>query len=238
MRAEISRRNHILSALSATDFELLGPLEYLDLPVRFRLSDAHKEIDSVYFLETGIASTTTQVRREVPIEVGITGREGVVNLPLLIGSDRSPSDTFMQVGGTGHRIRSEMLRSAMRQSESLTTLLLRSVHVFLVQVSSTVLANGRATISERLARWLLMARDRVDGERIRLTHEFLATMLGVHRPGVTVAMRDFERRGLLRRGRGEITMLDREGLETEANGYYGVAEAECHRIFSNPVASV
>ena len=231
MRPENSKRNSILSVLSAADIELLGPLEGVDLPVRFRLSDAHQKIGSVYFLETGIASTTTQVRHEVPIEVGITGREGVVNLPFLIGSDRSPSDTFMQVGGTGHRMQPETLRSAMRQSESLTAVLMKSVHVFLVQVSSTVLANGRATISERLARWLLMARDRVDGENIGLTHEFLATMLGVHRPGVTVAIRDFERRGLIRGGRGEVTLLDRGALEAAANGYYGVAEAEFQRLF-------
>jgi CRP-like cAMP-binding protein len=224
-------RNVILSALSEADFDLLGPFEGLNLPVRFRLSDAHKEIGSVYFLEAGIASTTTQVRREVPIEVGITGREGVVNLPFLIGSDRSPHDTYMQIAGTGYRIPSGTLRSAMRQSETLTKVLMQSVHVFLVQVASTVLANGRATIAERLARWLLMARDRLDGDEVALTHEFLATMLGVHRPGVTVAIRDFERRGLIWGGRGEITLLNREGLETEANGYYGGAEAEFQRVF-------
>jgi CRP-like cAMP-binding protein len=210
-------------------------MERLELPVRFRLSDAHKRIDSVYFLDAGIASTTTQVRHGVPIEVGITGREGVANLPFLIGSDRSPSDTYMQVGGSGQRIRTEKLRIAMRQSESLTAVLMQSVHVFLVQVSSTVLANGRATISQRLARWLLMAGDRVDGERIALTHEFLATMLGVYRPTVTVAIRDFEQRGLIRGGRGEVTMLDKQGLETLAGGYYGAAEAEFERLFGKDV---
>jgi CRP-like cAMP-binding protein len=94
-----------------------------------------------------------------------------------------------------------------------------------------VLATGRATIAERLARWLLLARDRPAGDDVAQTHEFLATMLGVHRPGVTVAIRDFERRGLIWGGRGEITLLNREGLETEANGYYGGAEAEFQRVF-------
>ena len=94
-----------------------------------------------------------------------------------------------------------------------------------------MLANGRATISERLARWLLMARDRVDEDAIGLTHEFLAIMLGVQRPGVTVALRDFERRGLVLGARALITILDREGLETAANGYYGSAESEFQRLF-------
>ena len=101
----------------------------------------------------------------------------------------------------------------------------------MVQTASTVLANGRATISERLARWLLMALDRVDGNEVALTHEFLATMLGVRRPGVTVAIREFERKGHIAGGRGQITVLDRPGLEIAANGYYGVAEAEYLRLF-------
>jgi CRP-like cAMP-binding protein len=231
MQPDASRRNSILSALSAEDVDLLGPMETVDLPLRFQLSQAHRKIDRVYFLESGIASTTMQVRHEVPVEIGVTGREGVVNLPFLIGSDMAPSDTYMQIGGRGRRVASETLRRAMRRSESLTLALTRSAHVFLVQISSTVLSSSRATIPERLARWLLMAHDRVDGDVIRLTHDLLATMLGVQRPGVTAAMRDFERRGLVLGGRGEIRLLDREALETVANGYYGVAEAEFRRVF-------
>ena len=102
----------------------------------------------------------------------------------------------------------------------------------MVQTASTVLANGRANIPERLARWLLMARDRVEGDGIALTHEFLATMLGVNRPGVTTALQEFERRGLIDGRRGVITILDRSALEKEANGYYGVAEAEFQRLFA------
>jgi CRP-like cAMP-binding protein len=120
----------------------------------------------------------------------------------------------------------------MAQSPTLMAILLRFVHVYMVQTASTVPANGRASIPERLARWLLMARDRVDGEGIALTHEFLATMLGVRRPGVTVALREFERRGLIDGGRGLITILDRSALETAANGHYGIAEAEFHRLFA------
>jgi CRP-like cAMP-binding protein len=103
----------------------------------------------------------------------------------------------------------------------------------MVQTASTVLANGRARIPERLARWLLMAGDRVNGDQIALTHEFLATMLGVNRSGVTTALLEFERRGLVRGARGVITILDRSALVTEANGYYGTAEAELERVFAN-----
>jgi CRP-like cAMP-binding protein len=234
MQPDHPDRNAILKCLSGSDRDLLRPdLEPIDLPVRHRLAEANRSIDWVYFLEAGIASITTSVRHEIPIEIGIVGREGVVNLPVLMGSDRSPSETYMQIHGTGYRLSADRLREAMARSPTLTPILLRFVHVFMVQTASTVLANGRGNIGERLARWLLMARDRVDGESVALTHEFLATMLGVRRPGVTVALREFERRGFIDGGRGVITLLDRSALETAANGYYGVAEAEFHRLFAS-----
>jgi CRP-like cAMP-binding protein len=233
MHAEHADRNAILRNLSAADRDLLRPsLEPIDLPLRFRLADAGRRIEAVYFIEAGVASITTSVRHEAPIEIGMVGREGVVNLPALMGVDRSPSDSYMQIQGAGLRIGVEKLREAMAQSPTLMPILLRFVHVYMVQTASTVLANGRAHIPERLARWLLMAGDRVDGAGVALTHEFLATMLGVRRPGVTVALREFERRGLIDGARGIITILDRSALETEANGYYGIAEAEFARLFA------
>jgi len=232
MQADHADRNAILRYITRADRDLLRPsLEAIDLPVRFRLACASKRIDAVYFLEAGIASITTSVLHEVPIEIGIVGREGVVNMPALMGVDLSPSETFMQVHGTGFRINVEKLREAMAQSPTLMPILLRFVHVYMVQTASTVLANGRARIPERLARWLLMAFDRVNGDGVALTHEFLATMLGVRRPGVTIAIREFERCGLIEGARGVITILDRIGLEAEANGYYGIAEAEYERLF-------
>ena len=232
MQSDRADRNAILGCLSNDDRDLLRPsLEPIDLPVRFRLAEAGRCTDTVYFLESGIASVTTSVRHEIPIEIGIVGREGLVNLPALMGIDRSPSETFMQIRGAGFRIGVERLREALAHSPTLLPILLRFVHVYMVQTASTVLANGRARIPERLARWLLMAGDRVDGDGIALTHEFLATMLGVRRPGVTTALKEFERRGLIDVARGVITILDRGALETEANGYYGTAEAEFDRLF-------
>jgi CRP-like cAMP-binding protein len=101
---------------------------------------------------------------------------------------------------------------------------------FLVQTSHTALSNSRASIEERLARWLLMAHDRVDGDALGVVHEFLALMLGVRRPGVTVAIHMLEARGLIHSARGRIDVLDRKGLEKAANGFYGVPESEYERL--------
>jgi CRP-like cAMP-binding protein len=227
-----SFRNAVLASLSAEDRDLLRPrLQRVVLPKRHRLAEANRPIEAVFFLEAGIASVTSSVPHAPPVEVGIVGREGIVNLPILMGSDRSPAETFMQIGGAAYRMGAADLLGAVERSRSLERTLLRCAHVFMVQTASTILANAKGSISERLARWLLMARDRVDGDGIALTHDFVAIMLGVRRAGVTEAVREFERRGLIEGGRGVITILDREGLEEAANGYYGPAERELSRLF-------
>jgi CRP-like cAMP-binding protein len=235
MSPEAQFRNRVLGRLTPSDLELLQPhLEPVDLPQRYRLAEANRPIESVYFLESGLASMASTLRHELPVEVGMVGREGVVNVAVLLGSDRAPSEVLMQLGGSGLRIAAGRAVAAMESSTSLARWLLRSAHVLMVQAASSVLANARATVNERLARWLLMAHDRADSDEIALTHEFLSMMLGVHRPGVTLAINALEDRGAIAVGRGRITVLNRASLEALANGHYGMAEAELRRIFDGP----
>jgi CRP-like cAMP-binding protein len=149
-----------------------------------------------------------------------------------MGNHRSPHEAFVQLDGSARRIESNRLRQAMRESTALSTLLLHFVHVFTIQVSHTALANGRAKIEERLARWLLMMHDRIDGDEAPLTHDFIALMLGVRRPGVTDALHALEGKGLVRSTRGVIRIVDREGLEALATGIYGAPEAAYERLIA------
>jgi CRP-like cAMP-binding protein len=126
----------------------------------------------------------------------------------------------MQMAGNGQRMRVANLREAIMQSADLHHVLLRYVRSFLLQTASTALANGRSKIEERLARWLLMAQDRIDGDQLPLTHEFLSVMLGVRRPGVTIALQKLAGEGLIAHTRGIITILNRRGLEAHSNGIY------------------
>ena len=128
------------------------------------------------------------------LEVGLIGCEGVTGLPIVLGNDRSPYETFMQVAGNGTRIAADKLRDAITQSRSLERALLRFAHSFMNQTANTALSNGTASLEERLARWLLMANDRLRGNEVPLTHEFLSLMLGVRRAGVTVALNYLEQR--------------------------------------------
>ena len=132
----------------------------------------------------------------------------------------------------GQRIDAEKLSRLIDQSISLRRSLTRFVQVFLTHVSRTALANGRETLEARLARWLLMAQDRLDGNEIPLTHEFLSIMLGTARPGVTIVLQSLEGKGLISLHRGRIEIVDRNGLEQASNGSYGVAEEELMRLIS------
>lgn len=211
--------NRILSRLSAADLSLLEPhLQAVDLPLRKQLVARNKRVEKVYFMESGFASVVANGDRN--IEVGIIGREGMTGLSVVLGSnDRAAHETYIQSAGNGLRIAAGDLRTAIGASVALHHVLLRYAHAFMVQATQTALANGRSKIEERLARWLLMAADRVEGE-LKLTHEFLAIMLGVRRSGVTTALQGLEHAGLIAHRRGAITILDREGLEESANGAY------------------
>ena len=213
-------QNDILAALSKSDLALLEPsLEPVDLPLRHVLEQANKPIKQVYFLQKGLASViATNTHRQ--LEVGLIGRDGMTGIAVVLGNGQSPNETFIQVEGEGMAMSAEALREAMEQSRSLERAFLSFAHSFLNQATRTALSNGTATLEERLARWLLMANDRLGGDSVPLTHEFLSLMLGVRRAGVTVALHFLEQRGIIQLARKQIVILDREGLAKAANGAY------------------
>jgi CRP-like cAMP-binding protein len=226
------RSNKILATLASEDLDRLSPyLEPVDLPLRKVLEIRNRRVENVVFITEGLASVVITGGSQHTVEVGIIGNEGMTGIPLLMAAELSPQEVFMQAPGNGLRIGAEQLKKAIKTSQPLWAHLLRHAHVFQVQTSFTALANARYKLEERLARWLLMADDRSSRTEMRLTHEFLALMLGVRRPGVTVALNLFEERGLITRQRGAIAITDRAGLEEASNGSYGVPEAEYERLF-------
>ena len=226
-----SVKNLLLRALSTDDFRLLRPhLEPVELELRQVLSEPNEATPFVYFLESGLGSVLVGPERTTGVEIGIIGREGLIGSWVALGSDRSPHYCFMQLEGRGWRIAAEQLTRLMDASASLRRLLLLYVQTFLVQVASTAHANADFTVEERLARWILMCHDRADGDQIAITHDFLALMLGVRRPGVTVATHMLEGEHMIRAKRGLITVVDREKLRNKADASYGLAEAEYQQL--------
>jgi CRP-like cAMP-binding protein len=222
-------RNQLLASLRADDLALLQPaLQLVDLPLTTVLEEAGVPIEHVYFLESGFASVVTGIK--VQIEIGLIGREGMSGLSIVMDDDRSVNQTFMQAGGTALRLTAAELRTALGDSPSLRSSLLRYAQAFIVQTSQTALVNGRAKLEARLARWLLMAHDRFEQGDFPFTHRFIAMMLGVRRAGVTDALHILEGRGLIKARRGQITVIDRKGLHATADPSYGVPEAEYARL--------
>jgi CRP-like cAMP-binding protein len=205
-------------------------LEAVDLELYHDLEKPDRPIENVYFMESGIASVVAIGEQRSRVEIGLIGREGMSGTAVVLDAVSSPHQTYIQVAGRGRLIVADDLRRAMKKSETLKSLLLRFAQVFSVQTAHTAIASARGKLDERLARWLLMAHDRIDGEELPLTHEFLALMLGVRRQGVTESVATLENDGMIRARRGRIVMVDRKSLEKKAGRFYGVPEAELRRL--------
>ncbi|MBB3560198.1 CRP-like cAMP-binding protein [Rhizobium sp. BK512] len=205
-------------------------LEPLALPRGYALSTSGHQLKHCYFIEEGIASIVARSVAERSSEVGIVGREGIVPLAPILDSTHATFDIFVQVEGHGSRIAVEPLQEALRAVPSLRRLLNRYVQTFIVQAAFTSLANANHSIEARLARWILMCHDRIDGDHIGLTHEFLALMLSVRRASITTALHDLEGRQLIWSERSLVTVRDRTGLEEFAGDSYGRAEQEYRRL--------
>jgi len=228
-----SFRNRFLFGLQPDDLvSLRQHLEPVNLELRQVLIEANEPIRHVYFHESGYSSVVAGPQGNAA-EVGMIGREGVVGLAVVLDSDRMPFDTFIQLAGYGLRIATAAFLDAIAQRPTLKTRLLQHAHVFNVQVGSTAYVNAEHTLEMRLARWLLMCHDRVEGNEFAITHEFLSTMLGVRRAGVTTALHVLEGNKAIRASRGQILIMDRGQLTALADGGYGLAEKEYARLFGS-----
>jgi CRP-like cAMP-binding protein len=224
-------RNVLLREMSADDFALLQPhLERVALAPRDYLFRAHQPIASVHFLEGGVASVVWSHFGE-GIEVGLFGREGMSGSPVILGAGQSPYESYMQVDGTtALRMGPAPLLDACRRSETLDLLLRRYAYTQEIQIAHTAAANAQHDIVERLARWLLMCHDRIDGDEFKITHDFLAIMLACRRSGVTLALHALEECRAISSKRGLLRVLDRDVLEGIADSAYGGPEDEYARL--------
>jgi CRP-like cAMP-binding protein len=233
MAASQSPHNRLLAAMSPADFLLVQPhLAPLALPLRLDIEKPNRPIDRVCFPESGIISVVALQGRDTRVEIGLIGREGMTGTAIALGSDRTPHSTYVQVAGEGQCMFASALRSVVAESETLRNLMLRYAQTFLIQTAHTAVANASGKLDQRLARWLLMAHDRMAGNSLPLTHEFLGLMLAVRRAGVTQAVQSLGKKGFIRAARGKIEVINRKGLEREAGELYGVPEAEMRRLLN------
>ena len=218
-------QNSLLAALPRKSYlRLLPGLAPIELVFGEVLYEAGDAIRDVYFPSQSLVSLLTLVEGHLALEVGLVGREGMVGFPLALGVDVSPVRALVQGGGAALKMSAARFRSEFKASPPLQRELQRYVHAMMVQIAQTAGCNRFHVVEARLARWLLMTRDRVRSGQFRMTHEFLSHMLGVRRVGVTEAASALQRRKLIEYSRGSISILDDRGLEAACCSCYRVVK--------------
>ncbi len=224
--------NRLLASLSPEDFGLLAPhLEPVSFAVGDFITRAGDSIDSVCFLEQGIAGVLDALDDDRRYAVGLVGAEGFIGWPLVMGDDRSPYDVTMRAErGEALRIPAKALMAAVDQSPTLRMTLLRFAHVFMLQMGRTVVSSLAHSIERRMARWILLYHDRVQADEICMTHEEFRLMLGVRRSSVTDALHRLEEDRAIRAIRARVLVNDRTKLMALAGDTYGQPEEEYARL--------
>ena len=231
-------RNRLLTALPPGDLARLWPqLERVELVFRDTLHASEEPITAVYFPETGYVSRLAPMDDGDSAEVGLIGPEGMTGLAVVLGGDYDGFELLVQMPGTALQMDAAAFRGALDSIPSLRAGLLRYTLAHFEQVARTAACNGRHMLEVRLARWLLMAHDRVEGDEFPMTHEFMSMMLGVRRAGVTVAASTLQKAGLIRYERGRIEITDRSGLEAATCECYGIARRAYDRLLGPPAGT-
>ena len=229
---EATYRNGILAALPITDIESLRPhLHHMTMVSGQVLHEPNSPITDVFFVDEGIVSLAANTNDNGRVEVGLTGREGLVGASAVLNPEPySAYRAFTQVPGGAYRMSTAAFRSAIDQSATLRDRCLRYVETLMVQSSQVAACNARHNLPERLARWLLMVRERIDSDKLPMTQEFLSVMLGVRRSGVSVAASTLQAGGLIRVQRGHVMILDQDGLAAASCDCYRTIQASRERI--------
>jgi CRP-like cAMP-binding protein len=224
-------QNKLLASLPATEYDRLAPhLHTITLEVGQILKDADEAANDAYFPLDSVISLITLMENGMTIESGVVGREGVAGLSTFLGGGPTPNQHIVQAPGEALKIRGKKLAEEFSRGGTLQQLLHRFVLATIVQISQSAACNRIHSTEERLCRWLLMMKDRVDSGYFPHTQEFLSRMLGAARPIVTLTAGALQKAGWIKYSRGNITILDRHGLESATCECYAKVRSECDRL--------
>lgn len=206
-------RNFILNSLSTDIYSQISPrLEFVEMPHGKMIYQPYEKIEYVYFPENSVISIVTNIENGNAVETGIIGNDGLSGTETILTENASPREAMVQLAGFGHRLKVRDFQDLFDSEKLFAKLVMRYIYSFIGQISQNPACLCFHTIEKRLARWLLMFHDRADRDEMYLTQEFIAVMLGVHRPSVSIAAGKLQKLGLINYHRGKITMLDRMGL--------------------------
>jgi CRP-like cAMP-binding protein len=223
--------NRLLDGLPASAHERLRPhLETVALTFNETIHEPGRQAEYVYFPTTGLISMVASAGNGLSIEIGMVGKEGMFNISSILGDDRPSHGAMVQLAGSALRTTVAVLRREAQAHPELLGLLLRYGQVVLTTAAQTAACNRLHLLEQRCARWLLSAHDRAEDDKFAMTHEFIAMMLGVRRPGVTLAAQSLQASGLITYNHGTVTVIDRKGLEAASCGCYRFIQDEFARL--------
>lgn len=217
--------NRILLALPESEYRAMRPfLSFVQMPHHASLHEPGEKIEFAYFPNNGLVSLVVAMKEGKTVEVGVVGNEGLIGTAAAVGLNRSPHRAVVQIAGDGHRIRTDALRSLLPTTPQLQFMASRHAVIQGMQAAQSAACNRLHGIEQRLARWLLIMQDRVDDGLLRITHDFLATMLGTDRPSVSLAAGILQKKGTIEYTRGAVRVLNRKKLEECACECYAVMQ--------------
>lgn len=225
--------NRLLKVAPPAEYQKLAPhLETVKLTRREVLYRSNSTIAHVYFPQTGVISTVSHLDGGRVVEVGTIGNEGMLGLPVFLAFDRIPVEATVHIEGMAKRVRADIFRDLLHDCGEFHQVLHRYTLAFLTQVAQSAACNRAHSTTERCARWLLMTQDRMGSDYFQLTQDLLAVMLGVRRPGVSLAASTLQDAGLIQYKRGRVAITDRKGLEEAACECYGIVQKQWDRMLT------
>ncbi len=232
-----ARMNHLLAALPADEFSRLKPeLEPISLALGEVIYESGEQLEYIFFPTTAIISLLYIMENGSTAEIGMAGNDGLVGIALYMGGSTTPNRAVVQSAGNAYKLRSKALRSVFDLSGVFQKILLRYTQSLMTQISQTAVCNRLHSVEQQLCRWLLINHDLLQTNRLIMTHDLIANMLGVRREGVSIAAGHLQEKGLIKYVRGTITMLDRERLETAACECYQVVKDEYDRLLGKYIS--
>ncbi|MEO6655339.1 MAG: Crp/Fnr family transcriptional regulator [Pyrinomonadaceae bacterium] len=235
--SQTAKKNYLLASLPDTEFERV--LTHLS-PVSFDLGkvlyESGDRLDYVYFPTSSIISLLYIMENGATAEIGVVGNDGILGIALFMGGDTTPNRAVIQSAGSAMKMKAADLKAEFTLGGTFHNLLLRYTQALITQISQTAVCNRLHSLEQQLCRWLLLSHDRLDSDKLVMTHDLISNMLGVRREGVTLAAQKLSARGLIKNVRGTITVLDRQGLEDLVCECYGVVNAEYNRLLGRGIS--
>jgi len=229
------RQNHLLAALSAGALERVLPhLRLVEMPLGKVLYEPGDLLSHVYFPTDCIVSLLYVLTDGSSAEISVVGNEGVIGIALFMGGETTPSRALVQSGGHAYELHGQLLKNEFHRDGAMQLLLLRYTQALITQMAQTAVCNRHHSVDQQLCRWLLLSLDRLSGNRLTMTQELIANMLGVRREGVTEAAGKLQKLGVIKYQRGQITVMDRPRLEQLCCECYAVVRKESDRLLPRP----